>query len=93
MRVQDPAAGERVDCEVELESGRAKVAEMTDCMLVESEAAVTEARRRASETEERAMELSEQIDGLTTTAHLCHETSAGGEASGDGVTVGRSTTG
>ena len=50
-------------------------------------AAATEARHRASEAEERATELSEGIDGLTTTAHLRDETTAGGEVSGDRATV------
>jgi conjugal transfer/entry exclusion protein len=58
--------------------------ETLEQQLAESEAAATEARHRASEAEERA---TERIDGLTTTAHLRDETTAGGEVSGDRATV------
>ena len=88
LREDNPAAEERVDRGVELESVRAEVAEKTQSIealereLADSVGAATEAGRRASEAEERVAELSARIEELSA-ANLCDdETTAGGGMSG-----------
>ena len=70
LRERDPAAGERVDREAELESARANVEEMAERIktmeqqLADSEAAVTEARHRTSQAVENVAELDQRIADL-----------------------------